>query len=452
SDEELEEPIKDQPLPTDASPTALSPGYIADSDPEEDEEDPEEDPADHPADGGDNDDNESADDDDDNDDEDPADYPTDRDEEEEEEPSKDEADDKDEDEDDDEEEEEHPASVDSVPPPVYDVTARMSIREQPPTPFWSEAKVFRLLAIPSPPPSPLSPYPTYPLGYRVAMIRLRAETPFTSHPLPLSTPPSGTPPLLHIPLPTPSPPLLLPSTDYRAGVHEVTLPPWKRPSGGFRADYGFVATLDDEIRRDPERDVGYGITDTWDEMLVGMPGEPTTNDTELGQRMTNFVATVRQDTDEIYGRLDEAQDARAAWVRSMDASDIARSEVRALWTTVLAQQAEIGALRAANRTRQAQLMETLTLLRTLQTQKMAPKRTTRANPAATTATTSVTNAQLKAKIEQGVTDALAARDADINTNGDDSHNSETGVRRTERVARECTYPDFMKCSNMVELP
>ncbi|GJX51944.1 reverse transcriptase domain-containing protein, partial [Tanacetum coccineum] len=76
---------------------------------------------------------------------------------------------------------------------------------------------------------------------------------------------------------------------------------------------------------------------------------------------------------------------------------------------------------------------------------MAPKRTTRANPAATTATTSVTNAQLKAMIDQGVTDALAARDADRNTNGDDSHNSGTGVRRTERVARECTYPDFMKC-------
>ncbi|GJZ36880.1 hypothetical protein Tco_0583071 [Tanacetum coccineum] len=58
-DEELEEPIKDQPLPADASPTTLLLGYIADSDPEEDEEDPEEDPADHPADGGDNDDNES---------------------------------------------------------------------------------------------------------------------------------------------------------------------------------------------------------------------------------------------------------------------------------------------------------------------------------------------------------------------------------------------------------
>ncbi|GJZ66790.1 hypothetical protein Tco_0630030 [Tanacetum coccineum] len=67
-DEELEEPMEDQPLPTDASPTALSPGYIADSDPEEDEEDPEEDPADHPVDGGDNDDNESSDGDDDDDD------------------------------------------------------------------------------------------------------------------------------------------------------------------------------------------------------------------------------------------------------------------------------------------------------------------------------------------------------------------------------------------------
>ncbi|GKC08930.1 reverse transcriptase domain-containing protein [Tanacetum coccineum] len=39
-------------------------------------------------------------------------------------------------------------------------------------------------------------------------------------------------------------------------------------------------------------------------------------------------------------------------------------------------------------------------------------------------------------IDQGVTATLAARDADRNTNGDDSHNSGTGVRRTERTARE----------------
>nr|GFD42753.1 hypothetical protein [Tanacetum cinerariifolium] len=47
-------PLEDQPLPANASPTAASPGYVADSDPDEDlEEDPEDDHADYPADGGD---------------------------------------------------------------------------------------------------------------------------------------------------------------------------------------------------------------------------------------------------------------------------------------------------------------------------------------------------------------------------------------------------------------
>ncbi|GJW07895.1 putative reverse transcriptase domain-containing protein [Tanacetum coccineum] len=77
---------------------------------------------------------------------------------------------------------------------------------------------------------------------------------------------------------------------------------------------------------------------------------------------------------------------------------------------------------------------------------MAPKRAMRSNTAPeTTNTTSVTNAQLQAMIDQGITTALAARDADRNTNGDDSHNSGTGVRRTKRTARECTYTDFLKC-------
>ncbi|GKE20797.1 hypothetical protein Tco_1432309, partial [Tanacetum coccineum] len=68
SDEELEAPMEDQPLPADASPTALSPGYIADFNLEEDDENPEEDLADHPVDRRDNDDNESSNDDDDDDD------------------------------------------------------------------------------------------------------------------------------------------------------------------------------------------------------------------------------------------------------------------------------------------------------------------------------------------------------------------------------------------------
>nr|GEU37640.1 retrovirus-related Pol polyprotein from transposon TNT 1-94 [Tanacetum cinerariifolium] len=61
SDEELEAPMEDQTLHTDASPTALLPGYIDDFNLEEDL-------VDYPANGGDNDDNKSSDDDDDDDD------------------------------------------------------------------------------------------------------------------------------------------------------------------------------------------------------------------------------------------------------------------------------------------------------------------------------------------------------------------------------------------------
>ncbi|GJY95455.1 hypothetical protein Tco_0511816 [Tanacetum coccineum] len=82
---------------------------------------------------------------------------------------------------------------------------------------------------------------------------------------------------------------------------------------------------------------------------------------------------------------------------------------------------------------------------------MAPKRkTTRltqnATPNAshsTHTTTSVTNALISAMINEGVTAALAA--CDVTMNGDDSHTSGTGARRPMQVARECTYPDLLKC-------
>ncbi|GKB77801.1 putative reverse transcriptase domain-containing protein [Tanacetum coccineum] len=77
---------------------------------------------------------------------------------------------------------------------------------------------------------------------------------------------------------------------------------------------------------------------------------------------------------------------------------------------------------------------------------MAPKRTTRSTPATkTTPTTSVTDEQLKRLIDQGVVDALAVRDADRSQNGEDNHDSGMGVRRQDPLARESTYPDFMKC-------
>ncbi|GJR01435.1 hypothetical protein Tco_0524419 [Tanacetum coccineum] len=368
-------PTEEQPLPTAVSPTANSLGYIADSDPEEDEEDPEEDPTDYHADGGDDDDGDDESFNDDEDDDDVV------------------------EEDEDKEEEEHLTSADSVPPHVHCVTARMSIRDEPLTPFWSEAEISRLLAIPSPLPSPLSPWlsplpqipsppqlvspplpvslplpilppplpasPTYPLRFRAAMIRQRADCCTIHLKSSISeqkTPHIGTPPLLPIPLPTPSPPLLLPSTNRRADRLEVCLPPRKRlcialgpryevgessfaptarPTGGFRADYGFVATLNDEIRCDPERYVGYGITNTWDDMVEDMQGTPAVTDVAGLNRRAHDRTTLLMEK--------EARLSHEAWGRSMDASDTACLEVRALRTTILAQQTEITALRAAYR-------------------------------------------------------------------------------------------------------
>ncbi|GJU08534.1 retrovirus-related pol polyprotein from transposon TNT 1-94 [Tanacetum coccineum] len=63
---------------------------------------------------------------------------------------------------------------------------------------------------------------------------------------------------------------------------------------------------------------------------------------------------------------------------------------------------------------------------------MAPKR----RATTTTTTIPVTNAQLKALIDQGIVDALAACDADRSRNGDDSHNSGMGSRRTEQTILE----------------
>ncbi|GJS61925.1 hypothetical protein Tco_0656709 [Tanacetum coccineum] len=472
------------------------------ADPEEDDdEDPEEDPIDYPADGGDDGDDEMDIEEDEDDDMDID------------------ADEEDEDDEmdvevDEEAEEEHPApayhvvvalptttpsaketelfetdeSATTPPPhPAYRMTARITIPEPLPIPTWSDSEVTRLLAISSPPASPLSPWSSSPpqipfllpppipsppllsltspvlsapppssirsLGYQAAMIRMRAETATTSHSLPLPPPfilsptrPNAPPPL---PTSTPAslPPLLLPSTSRREDIPEVNLPPRRRlgialgpryevgessaaaaarPAGGLRADYGFVATMDREIRRDPERYVGYGITDSWDEIVETLQGAPVSTDTELGVHVREFESMVRRDTDEIYTMLDdeqsqrqllagrvnmlfrdrrahahtrhlmetEARMSREAWGRSMDASDLARAEVMSLRTTVHAQMSEITELqsadrsrrraisdlletdrgrreemrelRAADRARQQQIIQTLTVMQTLQ--------------------------------------------------------------------------------------
>ncbi|GKB41619.1 hypothetical protein Tco_0886561 [Tanacetum coccineum] len=117
----------------------------------------------------------------------------------------------------------------------------------------------------------------------------------------------------------------------RYEVGESLFAPTARPPRGFRADYGFVATLDREIMRDLERDVRYGITDTWNEMLIDMLGALAIDKTE--DRRAHARTTLLMER--------EARMSREAWGRSMDASDLARSEVMSLRTTVLGQQAVI---------------------------------------------------------------------------------------------------------------
>ncbi|GKD74731.1 hypothetical protein Tco_1333013, partial [Tanacetum coccineum] len=215
---------------------------------------------------------------------------------------------------------------------------------------------------------------------------------------------------------------------------------------------------------------------------------------------TAFETRVRQDMDEVYKRLGDEQsqrqllagrlnmlfrDRRAhartarlietearmfreAWGRSMDASDLACAEE----TGCDFRDTEVSIERGDSTTRTGDHLAGAgdsptgtghsitgigycttgtsgTRWRFCIARKMAPKRATRSIlvttiPALTaTTTTSVTNAQLQAMTDQGVTATLAARDA--NRNGDYSHTLGTGGRRTERIVRECTYQDFMKC-------
>nr|GEZ61747.1 hypothetical protein [Tanacetum cinerariifolium] len=366
---------EDQPYAEDASPTAQSPKYVPESDLEvhpedDDDEDPEEDLVDYPVDGGDDGDDEEGSSEDDQDD------------------------DMDIESNEEEEEEEHPAPADSVvvalivadqapsaketepfesdestaippPHPAYRMTARISIPAPVPMPACSDSEVVRLLAMSSPPSLPLSPWSSPP-----PQIPFPPLPPILSPPSPVSdAPSSGIPLLLAISAPTSSPPLQLPSASRREDRPEVTLPPQKRLGIALGPGYEVgessstaAARPAGEIRRDPEREAGYGITDSWDKIVETLQGAPVSTDTKLGGYMREFETRVRRDKDEIYMRLDDEQKARLsreASVRSTDASDLVRGEVMSLRTTVLGQMTEIRELHAVDRRRQIVISEML---------------------------------------------------------------------------------------------
>ncbi|GJS96967.1 hypothetical protein Tco_0803935 [Tanacetum coccineum] len=305
-------PAEEQPLPPIDSPTAESPGYVVESDPEEDPKEYEDDetedgPVDYPMDGGDDGDDDDGD------------------------SSRDDADDEDEDEED--EEEEHPAPADSavvvptvepvsppegtepvIPPPSTDISttrARITVRLQASISLPPEAEVERLLAMTTPSPSPPISLSPPSAGERLA--RCTAPPAHSSPPpMPSPLPPSSgcltqiqtlriastqalidavTAALPSPPLP-PLPPSLYipPPVDHRDDVPESELPPRRRlclstlgsryeigesstarPIGGRGIDYGFVSTVDAEARRQGISEVGYGIRDTWVDPAEAVP-------------------------------------------------------------------------------------------------------------------------------------------------------------------------------------
>ncbi|GJR84528.1 putative reverse transcriptase domain-containing protein [Tanacetum coccineum] len=268
---------EEQPLPPVDSPTAESPGYVTESDPEEDPEEYEDDetedgPVDYPMDGG-----------DDGDDDDGDSSGDDADEDE---------DDEDEDDEDEEEEEEHLAPADStivvpvdepvfppegtepvIPPPSTDITigARITVRPQTSISLPPEAEVERLLAMTTPSPSPpisLSPPSAGERLARIASTQALIDAVTAALPSPPLPP---LPPSLYIP----------PPVDHRDDIPESEQPTHKRlclstlgsryeiresstarPTRGRGIDYGFVSTVDAEERRQGIRDVGYNIRDT----------------------------------------------------------------------------------------------------------------------------------------------------------------------------------------------
>nr|GEW32195.1 putative reverse transcriptase domain-containing protein [Tanacetum cinerariifolium] len=323
-------PAEEQPLPAAASPTAESPGYIDESDPEDDpkedlDDDHEEDPADYPADGG----NEGD--------------------------KEDESSDDDEDENIDIQGDEYLAPVDSTSVALPAIDHAPSAEET--EPFETDESMA------TPPPHP---------AYR------RAK---------------------------------------REEIPEADLPLQKRlciaHTGTYELGESFAATT--TRLREPVRDDLYRLMDTV-ERVEGSTSAAI-------ERVTELSTTFDRETSMIYAMIEERQDDQAlqrarvnrlfrdrrfhahtarliegvarashtAWTQSMDDRDAARSGVIALRTQVAVQRTEITNLQAAD----------------------------------CRFHTTVGTQQKEIRELRGVTRALAARDADRNTNGDDSHNSRT---------------------------
>nr|GEW88373.1 retrotransposon protein, putative, Ty3-gypsy subclass [Tanacetum cinerariifolium] len=443
---------EEQPLPPLVSPTAESPEYVAESDPKEDPKEYEDDetedgPVDYPMDGGEDGDGDDGD------------------------SSGDDADDEDEDEEDEKEEEEHLAPADFavviptdelvsppegtkpvIPPPSTDTAttgAKITVRLQAAISFPPEAEVERLLAMPTPSPSPLASLSPPSAGERLA--RCTAPAALPSSPLP---------PPLHMP----------PPVDRRDDILETKMPPHKRlclSTLGYMYEVGESSTA----RPTGGRGINYG--DTWVDPTETVPKISPMTVGEVNTRVIELAELHEHDTHDLYVLLEDAQDSRTR-----------------ISQRVVMQQTELAELRETDRRRQAQMVETLRVMGDMRREMgdmqaellaLRDRKTRKGQNRIKTGqkTESVKERQEKDKIRskpdkkqkahimapvtrqgpstlhndtnpnnmtpESVQAMIDQAFLQNSTNGDGSHSLHEDNRRNVQTARLCFYTDFMKC-------
>ncbi|GKB19850.1 putative reverse transcriptase domain-containing protein, partial [Tanacetum coccineum] len=261
---------------------------------------------------------------------------------------------------------------------------------------------------------------------RAAMAQMRATAPSTYH----SLLPSGTPPLLPIPLPAPS-------TSRRADIPEADTPPRKRlllttPRPGCEVGESSAAAAARQPGPTMARRVDCSSVDTMETRIRDTERRMMTALEMVNMRVSYQVDVRSRESSEFYSRHHDAQKDRAA-VR-------AEIEFTLLETEVLTRVAASGRqdlsydCSAYHAYPGPEAEQRLTHWRSLLNlewmyyvmsnlgvwlyvslcDKMAPKRATRSTPvtpAPTATTTTVTEAQLQALIDQGVAAAMAEAEA-----------------------------------------
>ncbi|GJY12532.1 hypothetical protein Tco_0381841 [Tanacetum coccineum] len=201
--------------------------------------------------------------------------------------------------------------------------------------------------------------------------------------------------------------LTTPTSRNEVGESSTAAP---RPTGGHKTDYGFIVTLDAEIRCQRFEEVGYDRLSYFRECIL---------------------TGGRQFHDETAGLLDhEALVSREAWAHSMGLS----SAISLLQGQLSAALGQIHALRL------------------LAVFNNMPPRTSSATARAAAATAAAATPMIAADVEQLIEARVSAALANhetlrncTNGHGDENHNYETRIRGTVRTPRECMYKDFLNC-------